>query len=247
MPLPRPIATIPYKNETEERIPPFAVLQFTGEAESTDTYITARVTKTDSTGKHFSLDNGKGALASESGASKYCYGECIKALTGVFWAHYVGTTPPATAWVTEVGPVAGEWYVNDTGSGFVYAGLHDPENERIQVMQLSGGGNNCTNIRFQILVADAVTRTALCVILSRPYGCGIASVPNTVSDGYAIEVCDPAGCFLNDPEEVLVGRDGWAHYMEPIPGSTWCQDGTYELQPEWQVYSLCCQVDRCFL
>jgi len=85
------------------------------------------------------------------------------------------------------------------------------------------------------------------VILSRPYGCGIASVPNTVSDGYAIEVCDPAGCFLNDPEEVLVGRDGWAHYMEPIPGSTWCQDGTYDLQPEWQVYSLCCQVDRCFL
>jgi len=112
---------------------------------------------------------------------------------------------------------------------------------------IGGGGNNCTNIRFQILVADAVTRTALCVILSRPYGCGIASVPNTVSDGYAIEVCDPAGCFLNDPEEVLVGRDGWAHYMEPIPGSTWCQDGTYDLQPEWQVYSLCCQVDRCFL
>lgn len=127
--------------------------------------------------------------------------------------------------------------------GYEYVGLQVPGYET----RSCRGGTNCTNIRFQILVADAVTRTALCVILSRPYGCGIASVPNTVSDGYAIEVCDPAGCFLNDPEEVLVGRDGWAHYMEPIPGSTWCQDGTYDLQPEWQVYSLCCQVDRCFL
>lgn len=113
--------------------------------------------------------------------------------------------------------------------------------------QGGGGGASCVDVRFQVLVADSVTRTALCVIVSRPYGCGIADIPDTIMDGTVIEVCDPAGCFFNDPNDELEGREGWAKYVTPIAGSTFCQDGSYEIVPEWQVYSLCCMTDRCNL
>lgn len=106
---------------------------------------------------------------------------------------------------------------------------------------------SCTRVRFQIIISDSLTRTALCAIVSRPYGCGIADIPGTVLDGHAIECCDPAGCFFADPNDELEGREGWAEYVTPVSGSTFCQDGAYEIVPEWQVYSLCCQTDRCNL
>lgn len=111
----------------------------------------------------------------------------------------------------------------------------------------SSGGVSCNRVRFQVMVSDSVTRTALCAIVSRPYGCSESSVPGTVLNGDAIECCDPAGCFFNDPNDELEGREGWAEYMIPIAGSTFCQDGSYEIVPEWQVYSLCCKTDRCNL
>lgn len=151
MPLPRPILTIPYKNDTDERIPPFAVLQFMDDVESTDTYIAVKVIKPDGAGEHFALDNGKGAM--ESSDEKYCYGECIKAFNGPLWAHYTNADPPETAWETEVGPVEDEWFVDDTGTGFVYAGLHDPDNERILVMQLAVGGGSGAQGRLTSVLA----------------------------------------------------------------------------------------------
>ena len=111
----------------------------------------------------------------------------------------------------------------------------------------SGGGTSCTRVRFQVIVADAVTRTALCAIVSRPYGCGVNDIPDTVLNGEVVEICDPAGCFFNDPNDLLSGREGWAEYMMPVSGSTFCQDGNYVLVGEWQVYSLCCATDRCNL
>lgn len=106
---------------------------------------------------------------------------------------------------------------------------------------------SCDEVRFQVLVADSLTRTALCAIVARPYGCSESDIPDTVLDGLAIEVCDPAGCFFNDPNDKLATREGWAKYMMPIPGSTFCQDGNYYLVPEWQVHSLCCETDTCNL
>ena len=108
---------------------------------------------------------------------------------------------------------------------------------------------NCGEVRFQILASDSTTRTALCVILARPYGCGITDIPATVFEGQAIEVCDPSGCFFNETNAMLVGRDGWAKYMLPVSGASWCQ-GTnpyYGMQPEWEVHSLCCATDSCAL
>jgi hypothetical protein len=107
------------------------------------------------------------------------------------------------------------------------------------------GGASCTRVRFQVVVADHVTRTALCAIVSRPYGCSESDIPDTALDGAVVEICDPAGCFFNDPNDEIEGREGWAEYMMPVSGSTFCQDGEYVLVPEWQVYSLCCKTDRC--
>ena len=114
-----------------------------------------------------------------------------------------------------------------------------------------GGGTQgrCGDVRFQILASDSTTRTALCVILARPYGCEIADIPATVFEGQAIEVCDPSGCFFNETNAMLVGRDGWAKYMMPVSGASWCQGSNpyYGMQPEWEVYSLCCATDSCAL
>jgi len=115
------------------------VLQFKG-VEDIDAGISVLVTKPDGDGEHFALDDGKGATNDANGGQ---YGQCIKALTGVFWAYYIAADPPEEEWVTTVGPVDGEWYMDDTGDGFIYAGSHEPDNKRILVMQLSGssGGN----------------------------------------------------------------------------------------------------------
>ncbi len=134
----KPVLTISYKNDTTEVIPHHAVLQLTKDIEETDDGLSVLVKKFDGDGEHFAIDDGKGATTDDTGGK---YGQCIKALCGLFWVHYVGETAPATPWETEVGPVEGQWYVDATGSGFVYAGLHDPDNERILVMQLAGGGN----------------------------------------------------------------------------------------------------------
>lgn len=134
----KPVLTISYKNDTTEVIPHHAVLQLTKDIEETDDGLSVLVKKFDGDGEHFAIDDGKGATTDDTGGK---YGQCIKALCGVFPVHYIGETAPAKAWETEVGPVEGQWYVDETGSGFVYAGVHQPDKQRIYVMQLAGGGN----------------------------------------------------------------------------------------------------------
>ena len=131
--------TIGYKNDSGEVIPAHAVLQFKDDVEDIDSGISVLVTKPDGDGEHFAIDDGKGATIDDEGGK---YGQCIKAFIGVFWVHYVADAPPDEAWVTEVGPVDDEWHIGTEGTGFVYAGLHEPDNQRILVMQMAGGGGN---------------------------------------------------------------------------------------------------------
>ena len=102
----------------------------------------------------------------------------------------------------------------------------------------------CDMIRFQVLSADSTTRSALVQILGRPYGCGQNDLPGTDLGGTVAEVCDPAGCFFNEPDDQLIGRQGWARYIQPLT-STPCQPYQYNLVPEWEVFSLCCAVNDC--
>lgn len=110
-------------------------------------------------------------------------------------------------------------------------------------------GSNCADVRFEILVADSASRSALCHIMARPYGCAVADVPGTLFDGLVIEVCDPAGCYFNETDDALIGREGWAKYVLPISGASHCQSGetNYYLTEEWEVYALCCATQACQL
>lgn len=130
------VVRIGFKNNSGESIPRYSIIQFTGDSEQVDKtkVISVLAVKPDGTGPY--------AINMEADVANGQYGECIVPLEGLAWIRYIKPDPPATAWETEVGPRDDEWDVDDTGTGYLYAGLHEPDNERILVMQLSGGGGN---------------------------------------------------------------------------------------------------------
>lgn len=101
--------------------------------------------------------------------------------------------------------------------------------------------SECHVMRFQITSVDPSTRTALVEILARPVGCGVSSLPDTLLGGTVAYVCDPLGCFFNEPSTDLTGRGGWARYMQPNTASA-CNPYA---EPSWEVFSLCCAIPEC--
>lgn len=104
------------------------------------------------------------------------------------------------------------------------------------------GGDNCDEVRFQIVSADPTTRTALGEIMARPVGC--SDVPESTLGGTIIEICDPSGCYFNEPNVNLTGREGWAKRMMPVHENI-CQPDPNYLVPQWEVYALCCETPTC--
>jgi hypothetical protein len=109
-------------------------------------------------------------------------------------------------------------------------------------------GNRVTKIRFKIASSDPTTFTALVDILSWDAGFGINEVPYQIGTPdipiRVVEVCDPAGCFLNEPKEDLFDRAGWAMLMDGSPGG-FCRDGYGPFAPVWEVIQLCCRPYSC--
>lgn len=103
-------------------------------------------------------------------------------------------------------------------------------------------GGDCHEVRFQIVSADPTTRSALGEILSRPVGC--STVPDAELGGTIIEICDPAGCYFNEPAEEMTDRQGWARYMQPATVDN-CQPDPNYLVPQWEVFALCCAAPDC--
>jgi hypothetical protein len=97
------------------------------------------------------------------------------------------------------------------------------------------------SIRFTIITADCVAKSAVVRIDARP--CGKLSVSGetdvgtgTGTDAYEqLTVYDPQGCFLDEPNADLINREGWAAYM--------VDDITRVCQ--WEIHSLCCSPDAC--
>jgi hypothetical protein len=85
----------------------------------------------------------------------------------------------------------------------------------------------CDFIRFEILMPDCPNKQALAQVAARP--CNCPRVPEETPDE-KVTVHDPLGCFLVEPNEDLVGRGGFAKYLQPV-GSSECQ---------WEIHSLCC-------
>lgn len=102
---------------------------------------------------------------------------------------------------------------------------------------------NCDVVRFQVVSSDASQRTAIGEIRSRPACCGIDDIPDTAAGGTVIHICDPGGCFFNEPNETLIGRMGWAKYMNAIDEI--CDPESLSPSRQWEVFSLCCQFPEC--
>ena len=111
----------------------------------------------------------------------------------------------------------------------------------------TGGGATVTKIRFKIASSDPTTFTALADILAWDAGFGMNDVPYQIGTPElpinVVEVCDPAGCFLNEPPEDLFDRAGWAMLMDGPPGG-FCRD-SYGGPPVWEVIQLCCRPYSC--
>lgn len=105
----------------------------------------------------------------------------------------------------------------------------------------SGGGTIIVRFRLEEPVfCEACTASAL--VISRPSG--MSSVPGEDPYENLIVVTDMTGCFLNEPRDDLVGRYGYAAYMDFTEGTN--QPGCPGLEnPGWEIISMCCFEDRC--
>lgn len=126
----------------------------------------------------------------------------------------------------------GKWYIDDSGS------------------------SQCHTARFRVLSVDEDTRVALCELLAVPAGCSDVPGSSLVDPfGTVLEVCDPSGCFFNEPEDEIFGRMGGAHYMLPLfettcqPAGSGSGSGTGtsgdDFVPQWEVVWLCCAPLSC--
>lgn len=202
-----PVVPISYKNTSREAIPSFACVQLSGDSVQNGTTGARSVCvgKPDGTGP-YAIDVGTGSSSSGDGQ----YSLCVVPMSHTWWVKYNGSSAPAEAWVTEVGPVSGQWYMDSTGSGYIYAGAFDSTNGIILVMQKSSSGGGYPLVHFSILTVDCYTSTATAVVDNVPCSC------TSVSIGDVIDLVDLYGHF--DGEAVLVGRGGWAIRMEESGG-----------------------------
>lgn len=103
----------------------------------------------------------------------------------------------------------------------------------------SAGG--CDFIRFEIIEVGTNTigiRWAQVDVVSRTVGCD--TVTEEVS-GEIAKVYDMAGCFLNEPDIDLVGRVGYAKYLQDIRFvASPTEPGGPTPDPAWEIISLCC-------
>ena len=128
-----PLVRVSYKNVSGADVPPYGIIQLTGAPVVTATgdYV-LQATNPGSGSGPYMIDTGKGAKS--SGAKQY--GSCARAIDGLVWVAYGCGGGPPSNWCS-VGPVNGNFYVNETGAGYTYAGQYDATNQRILVMMNS--------------------------------------------------------------------------------------------------------------
>lgn len=233
-----PVIPISYKNASLEPIPGFACVKLSTDSvqNGTTKARSVSVKKPDGTGP-YAIDVGTGAETSSDGL----YSLCVVPISHTWWVKYNGSTAPATAWVTEVGPVSGQWYMDTTGSGYLYAGAFDSTNSLILVMQKPGSGSGKPIVAFEITDPDCDHATALATVLAVTDG---ATDPAL---GDEIQVCDVLGCFFNTTNTLLNGRKGFAQQMRGLSchRQTGTGTGTSTIDNPWVVFSLCSSDQNC--
>ena len=107
-----------------------------------------------------------------------------------------------------------------------------------------GSGGGITSVRFKIVSSDPTTLSGLATILAWDYGFSKTAIPATIAGNTVIEICDPMGCFLNEPNVDLTDRAGVAVYRESDVADN-CRTGYAPFPGVWEVTSLCCKLLSC--
>ena len=238
---------LPYKNVSGLDIPAHAVVNYFGDSAIApgNNLICISATFPTAGSSVFGIDNGKGCGASGPTA----YGLLIDPISQPCWVYYTRETAPGTAWTTEVGPISGQWQMDVGGFGYLYAGVFDPANQRIQVIRkAASGGGTCNTVRFRVAAPIANTMSAICFIHAVDAGFTLEDVPDLANLEFPgnplpgtpnIIVCDPNCSYFNEPQAGLTNRYGWAKYMQPLVPNA-CQPNAAYLSPQWEVFALNC-------
>lgn len=104
---------------------------------------------------------------------------------------------------------------------------------------IQGGGSGAQIIGFEIVSVDCELCKAVVTVISRP--AGVTSVPEEDSYTGEVTVYDFAGCHLDATEIDLIGKFGYATYMD---GPEFCA-----IDPDkgsrWEIMTLCCAETEC--
>ena len=114
-----------------------------------------------------------------------------------------------------------------------------------KLLQAGGGGSGrVTSVRFKIVSSDPTTLSGLANIIAWDYGFSKTQIPATIAGNTVIEICDPMGCFLNEPNVDLTDRAGVAVYRDADLIDN-CRTGYAPFDGVWEVTSLCCKLLSC--
>jgi hypothetical protein len=102
----------------------------------------------------------------------------------------------------------------------------------------NGNGGGTGIIRFSVLTVDCSICTGTGTVLSRPLG--MPTVQGEVAG--VVTVYDFAGCYLNAPSADLIGKQGFAAYIDGGVGDCGVDP---DIVGRWEIFSLCCAEEEC--
>lgn len=155
----------------------------------------------------------------------------------------------------EWGPKSGSWTISKGGLGFISQGHSDnggvPKRSLFFRSPKSSSGSGVTTIRFLVISSDPTTLTVLGEVKAWDAGYTLYDVPGDLNAAFGlgpplgvVEVCDPSGCYFDEPYDMLFGRMGWAKYTSSLTADS-CRTGYPPFPPKWEVFSLCCAKPLC--
>lgn len=223
-------SVIPWTNVSGETIPAYAVVQL-----RTDHDGVSKASKPDGSSGLFFASGMVSVAEGKSGESQVWSRPRVVLFDG---SATVGD---------EVGPVAGQWYMSTEGTGFRVL-LQPNEGGLAVVVQVGGGGDGLSPIRFEIREPDCDARMAICRVLSRNgsvpgeyeiYGETEENEAGETVPSKFVDVYDKVNAFFNESDRKLRGRLGYASYLYGRP--------RHEYDPWWafEVTTLCEQQTEC--
>ena len=151
----------------------------------------------------------------------------------------------ASASGSESGPV-----LSGKSDCDVFYVIFNQDSKRWEILEV-GISSKVTTIRFRIVGSDPASFNVLGFVLAwdGDYGFDQLDVQDDVNGPGQIplgvvEVCDPMGCFFDEPSDELFNRTGWARRMYSDQGSL-CRPAYPPYPTLWEVFSLCCKRKAC--